>query len=591
MRLALLILALVLITGCSTRRAVNWTRDTAEDVIDLSFEATDRTIAFGGEAATRSWQLTKASGRLLTAPLDFGKATYDHGTAFTRDALGVTTKYTGIDWIRERFGWMPPEPVMVVQKAEAGKPEAVMPERNRLMSFHTEEDEINVAAEPPPAAESKTPPKRQTGDLWNDPDFQRRFVESYVAVSDVEPEPLPVEERAVMAQNFQLFQQMMEAGNPDGALAFAKDNVHPEHPTFEFFVGNLYFQNNELDLAAEWYAKAADKFARFRRAHKNLGITHVRRGDFQAAIPSLTRAIELGDNDGILFGLLGFAYTSESNFLSAESAYRRAILMQPDTPDWKIGLARALFGQEKYAEAAALSRELIAKQPDNTDLWMLQANANLGMENHMAAAQSFEYLRLLGKAPSDTLNKLGDIYIKEKMVDMAAAAYIDAIDANPDQPTELSIRKANILALNGAAPEATSLVAKIREAGKLDYKQDIELLRLEARVAMIEGKDDTQADILEKIVEKDPTDGDALILLGQYHARNDAPELAALNYERAGGVEGFEARAKIRHAQLLVQQGDYSGAVPLLKSAQRIEHRDEVADYLTQVEAAAKTRQ
>jgi tetratricopeptide (TPR) repeat protein len=86
-------------------------------------------------------------------------------------------------------------------------------------------------------------------------------------------------------------------------------------------------------------------------------------------------------------------------------------------------------------------------------------------------------------------------------------------------------------------------------------------------------------------------DGEALILLGQYFARKDNPEKAVFYYERAEAIEAVEAKAKIRHAQLLVQESKYQEAVPLLENALRIEHRSEVEEYLTQVKAAAKSRQ
>jgi hypothetical protein len=66
--------------------------------------------------------------------------------------------------------------------------------------------------------------------------------------------------------------------------------------------------------------------------------------------------------------------------------------------------------------------------------------------------------------------------------------------------------------------------------------------------------------------------------------------MAIFYYERADGIEAVEAKAKIRHAQLLVQLSKYQEAIPLLKTALRLEPRDDVADYLKQVEAAAKSR-
>jgi tetratricopeptide (TPR) repeat protein len=85
-------------------------------------------------------------------------------------------------------------------------------------------------------------------------------------------------------------------------------------------------------------------------------------------------------------------------------------------------------------------------------------------------------------------------------------------------------------------------------------------------------------------------DGEALILLGQHSSRAGETEKAIFYYERAASLEEFEADAKVRHAQLLVKHGRYEEALPLLHRAQQLKPRDNLQDYLEQVERAAKSR-
>jgi Flp pilus assembly protein TadD len=105
-----------------------------------------------------------------------------------------------------------------------------------------------------------------------------------------------------------------------------------------------------------------------------------------------------------------------------------------------------------------------------------------------------------------------------------------------------------------------------------------------------EGKGEEAVTILEEVVALDPLDGDALILLGQHYSRTGDPERAILYYERAEGVEGTEAVARVRHAEVLVAQARYDDAVPLLKRAQEIQPREDVGRYLEQVERIARSR-
>lgn len=104
---------------------------------------------------------------------------------------------------------------------------------------------------------------------------------------------------------------------------------------------------------------------------------------------------------------------------------------------------------------------------------------------------------------------------------------------------------------------------------------------------MATGAGEEEARVLEQIVALDPLDGEALILLGQYHGRRAEYERAVLQYERAAALPGFEADAKVRHAQLLAGQGRYAEALPLLRRAQQVKPRATTQQFLEQVEKVA----
>ncbi|MBZ0254926.1 tetratricopeptide repeat protein, partial [bacterium] len=115
-----------------------------------------------------------------------------------------------------------------------------------------------------------------------------------------------------------------------------------------------------------------------------------------------------------------------------------------------------------------------------------------------------------------------------------------------------------------------------------------DILKLRARLAVADGTAEEEVKVLEEIVKLDPLDGEALILLGQNCNRNGQPEKAIFYYERAANIEEFEADAKVRHAQLLVSQGKYAEALPLLRRAQLVNPRENIQEYLEQVERVAK---
>lgn len=422
--------------------------------------------------------------------------------------------------------------------------------------------------------------------IWADPEFKKMFLGTYGIHPDIEPRVGP-EERTVLEEVYPLLSTDQNAAVARLQAELAK----PETTAlFDFILGNVAFQKDQVAEAAAHYQKAVAKFPNFRRGWKNLGLTRAREQDYDGAIKSFTRMIELGGGDAISYGLLGFAYASKNDFLAAEAAYRNALLLDPQNTEWRLGLARSVVRQEKYEEAAALLKVLIERFPERSEFWLLQANAYLGMKQPLRAAENFEVVARMDKATPETMYVLGDIYTNEGLYDPAVAAYLRGIELKPDQSPARVMRAVEALAGRGAQTQARQVAQRVEEAmgSGLSAEDRRKLLKLEARIAAAEGEGNEAAKVLEEVVILDPLDGEALVALGQHYSRaGDAPR-AMVYFERAANIPQFEAGAKVRMAQILVGQEKYSEALALLKRAQEIKPQAEVARYLEQVERMAR---
>jgi tetratricopeptide (TPR) repeat protein len=199
----------------------------------------------------------------------------------------------------------------------------------------------------------------------------------------------------------------------------------------------------------------------------------------------------------------------------------------------------------------------------------------------------------MGKSTAESLNMLADIYTNEELFEMAVTSYIRAMEKNPQANAERSIRAAKVLTARGAFKETNRLLKSIEKihGSQLSNEDRKDLLKLRARLAVAQGSGDAEeAKLLEQIVALDPLDGEALILLGQHSNRSGDTDKAVFYYERAESLEKFEADAKVRHAQLLVNKGKYDEALPLLRRAQTVKPREDVQKYLEQIERISKTR-
>ena len=324
-------------------------------------------------------------------------------------------------------------------------------------------------------------------EYWNSTDFKKRFAESYLAETDIEPKLREDEYKKMLK-----IRDLIDSDKIDEVIKMLEKEINSDSSAvFEFTLANLYFQDENLEKAATYYEKAKEKFPKFRRAWKNLGLVYIRKGELEKAIPVLTKVLELGGSDVLTYAQLGYAYLSVDNNLSAESAYRMAVLLDPETMDWKVGLATSLLKQQRYPEAVSLFDNLIAADPNKTDLWLYQANAYIGMNQPLKAAVNFEMIDQIGQSTISTLTKLGDIYINQELFDTAVYSYTRAMQKPTKDDTERAsrlehvIRVSKVLIANGAFDECKILIRNIEtlQGDILDNASRNEILKIRAQIA------------------------------------------------------------------------------------------------------------
>ncbi|HWN97624.1 MAG TPA: tetratricopeptide repeat protein [Methylomirabilota bacterium] len=441
-----------------------------------------------------------------------------------------------------------------------------------------------------PAATAPTtfaplPEGHELASIWNDPDFTRRLIGSYGFLSEAEPK-LNAEEHQFYTNSI----QPVLVQDPRKAISLLESRLKPgSSAQFDYLLGTIYFQNDDLTNAIKHFETALTKFPDYRRAQKNLAFALVRDGKYAEAVKPLTRTITLGGGDSKVFGLLGFTHMSQGRYSSAEAAYQQALAYEPDNIDFKLGCVKCAVATANYDRALALLDELLKQVPERENLWTLQANIYIQKDQPQKAAISLELLRRLGKAAPQNLFLLGDLYMSQESRDLALGAYLEAIEKDEGKNPAKALRPAQILVSRGAWDEARTLFGKLRAAGvNLTTEDELKLLKLESKVAMATGDGEKAVQTLERIVEKNPLDGEALLLAGDYYARHGQPEKAQFRYDTAGKLEGFEADAFVKHAQLLVQSQKYAQAVELLRKAQKAKPRDNVQRYLEKVEQLAR---
>ncbi|QTN31460.1 tetratricopeptide repeat protein [Akkermansiaceae bacterium] len=444
--------------------------------------------------------------------------------------------------------------------------------------------------------------------LFRDPTFVRDFVGSYGFLSDVEPK-VSNEEQALLVTVREMFDggRFREAEQEIVRFIQVIENPSdPEVPKGEispamvFVLGNLYFQADRTDEASRAFLEAIRRFPRFRRAYTNLGYLYISKNMTEEALPMLQKAIELGENSSRAYGLLGYCHLQKKNALASENAYRQAYLLDPNSRDWKLGLAQALMAQDKFLEASSLIGSLIEENPNEKQLWLQQTNALLAMERKDEAAVNLEVLRLKGLADESNLNLLGNLYMDRNEPQLALYAYLAAMDKSDELDIPRTLKSAKILSDYGYPDKADDFISQVRKkAGeKISEEGKVSLMLTEVSVAQAKRQPDRVEGLLIQLIALQPTNGEVLLELARHkdlisRDEEDGEKRAELvveartNYQLAARIESVAYPANLGLGQMLVRERRYVEALPNLQAALALKKSDSLEQYASRVRRAA----
>lgn len=220
----------------------------------------------------------------------------------------------------------------------------------------------------------------------------------------------------------------------------------------------------EIDARETLFAEYERKLpteARKQASQLQAGIEHIKREEYQQAIDSFDRVIELDRNNSLALNLKGTAYYQAREYRNAVETLRRAVEADPKNAAARYNLALALAGAGDGNEAIResdtafrLDRSLVARAATDPDFWPLRrlrdardavgTAANESEKEHIAAgiaaaqAGRFEdaiaaYGRALEVNPNNAnvLNWRGYTFYRMGRMEAARESLQRAVKANP----------------------------------------------------------------------------------------------------------------------------------------------------------------
>jgi tetratricopeptide (TPR) repeat protein len=354
-----------------------------------------------------------------------------------------------------------------------------------------------------------------------------------------------------------------------------------------------------MDEANRAFDEAIKRFPRFRRAYTNLGYLYISQNKIDDALKSFQKSVTLGDNSPRVMGMLGYCYLSKQNPLAAENAYRQAYLTDPESRDWKLGMAQALLLQDKNAEAASMFGILIKENQQDKQLWMRQTAAYLAMDRKDEAILNLETLRLMKLADESNLTLLGNLYMDQGQAKLALTAYSEAIALSKTLNLAQALKSARILNDYGFPDDATTLINNIRTSGStLSPEERVQLELTDVKVARSLNQTERVGQLLAGLLADSPTNTEVLLEMAKHYdllSRDEVDEEkkrklsneAKTHYLLAAGAESTAYQANLSYGQMLVRESRTLDALPYLEKALSLKKSESLDQYVSRVRRAA----
>jgi len=419
-------------------------------------------------------------------------------------------------------------------------------------------------------------------EFWTSKEFVKSFNGSYRVNAEIEPN-LSTAERGLLIQ----IQEKMKVGSRTSAQSTLKSHtLLKTSPVIQYNYANLARENGDLDTAITYYKKALETLPSFRRAHQNLGLAAYQSNDAETAEKHLLEAIKLGSQDPVINGILGYCYINKESHEAALLSFRNALRANPESDQWRMGIGSALASLGRSNEALKTFEEVAKKQPENLDIKLQIALIYLQKNNLKKAIPMLELLRRKGKLSTDHQILLGTLLITDGNFLVGSNALLETVEKEEfKKSVEIaSALQAISFCIGYGQLETAEKLHTLIEKKPLSDAQKLRFKHLKAQLLFSGEPTSTEGiQLLEEIVQENPTEVNSLTLLGQKLTLTGHDQKALIKLSQAITVQPDALPALLSRAQLYVKMKRFDEAIKDLKGYLAVKEDGNIAEYLDAV--------
>ncbi|MDE0186997.1 MAG: tetratricopeptide repeat protein [Candidatus Poribacteria bacterium] len=130
-------------------------------------------------------------------------------------------------------------------------------------------------------------------------------------------------------------------GRADDAVDNYKSalKIQPDMAEAHYFLGKIYVEQNHFDPAEKAFQRVIEIQPSFHKAYERLAHLYGKTGSqINKAVALAERAVELQPNSAVYLNTLSWLYYINKDYVQAESAIKKALVLQPDNRLYQRGL-------------------------------------------------------------------------------------------------------------------------------------------------------------------------------------------------------------------------------------------------------------
>ncbi len=379
--------------------------------------------------------------------------------------------------------------------------------------------------------------------------------------------------------------------------------VAPDDERSYFALGQAYFELGDPDKAIEAYEKFQSLIPSGDAGYVAIAEYYERLGQHDKAIEYLKKALKSQPDDPKSLMMLATIYSHQDRNKEAVELYRKLLEVTGDNLAVKKQLAAALVDSQEFGEAKKILDEVTQSAPTDKDLQILLSRALLGLKDYSQAIEilngivqdnpdALEARFYLGTAYEQKGNSAEAAKIFEQLLEQTndsadehkanrlvfkqhlAAAYQDMgeneksiaiyegiLKDDPDPKPGILFWLINAYRLNHQYDKALALGKQQYEKNRTDANFGL----VYARTLADAGKTKEGAEILQKMLQADPSNVDIYVNLSQVYLQGKKYTDAEKVLRRAEDRKLDSERVKFQLGTIYERQKDFDRAESLFK--------------------------